>query len=106
MLTGQSPCGGTFEKVEKARVGTELCRVEVTGEACMHRSKFGATVATGSGKSVCIGGLPHKLPCMEVRKFLAMALLRAAEMSLSHSSLRFHVSVETSALYCLDMKHA
>ena len=63
----ESPGGGRFEKVEKARVGTELCRVEVSGEACICSSSLGDTVATGAGKNVWIGGLPERLPCIEVR---------------------------------------
>ena len=56
-----------FENVEKALVGTELCQVEVNGETCMCSSRFGETVEVATGKRACIGVLPDRLPCIEVR---------------------------------------
>jgi hypothetical protein len=52
--------------VENACVGTELCLVEVSGEACMCRSKLGDIDATGAGKRESMGCNPERLPCMEV----------------------------------------
>ena len=45
-----SPGGGRLQKVEKARVGTELCRVEVRGEACIWSKTFADTVIGAAGK--------------------------------------------------------
>ena len=55
-----------MEKVEKARVGTLLCRVAVKGEACMRSSKLGAGTVQGAGNKACIGVFPEKFPCMDV----------------------------------------
>ena len=60
------PGGGLLEKVQKALVGTLLCRVEVKGEACMCNSKLGAGTVQGAGNRACMGVFPAKLPCMEV----------------------------------------
>ena len=38
-----------MEKVQKALLGTLLCRVEVEGEACMCSSKLGAGAVQGAG---------------------------------------------------------
>ena len=46
----ERPGGGRLEKVEKALVGTLLCRVEGRGEACMWSNRFGATVVHGARK--------------------------------------------------------
>ena len=46
----ERPGGGRLEKVEKALVGTLLCRVEVKGEACMWSRRLGAGAVHGVGK--------------------------------------------------------
>jgi hypothetical protein len=100
------PGGGLLEKEEKALVGILLCLVDVRGDACMCSKRLGGGAAHGIGKRACIGVFPEKLPCIEVRKLRAIALLSEAEISTSHSSFIFRVSVDRSAWYFLAMKHA
>ena len=45
-----SPGGGLLEKVSNALVGTLLCLVDVRGEACICRRRFGACAEHGGGK--------------------------------------------------------
>ena len=98
-LTGitERPGGGLLEKDEKALVGMLLCLVDVRGDACMCSRRLGGGAADGVGKRACMGVFPCRLPCIEVRKLRAIALLRVAEMSTSHSSFKFLVSVDRSA---------
>ena len=48
---GANPGGGLLVKVSKAFVGTLLCLVDVSGEACICSKRFGAWTVQGAGKS-------------------------------------------------------
>jgi len=102
----ERPGGGLLEKDEKAIEGMLLCLVDVRGDACICSRRLGGGAADGVGKRACMGVFPCKLPCIEVRKLRAIALLSVAEISTSHSSFIFRVSVDRSAWYFLAMKHA
>ena len=58
---GGGPKGetGLFWKVEKALVGMELCLVDVSGEACMCKSKLWETAVVGVGNRDSMGVNPE-----------------------------------------------